>query len=530
MSLSDEQTRLVQALCEPERQPHPVEHMETHISHILLAGEFAYKIKKPLDLGFLDFTSLEKRHFYCEEELRLNRRLAPQLYLAVIPIHGSSEAPRLGTEQPGPIIEYAIKMNRFPQESLFDQMAQRGALHAEHIDALAGVVADFHAKVARTDTVSPWGGAAGIEAPMRQNFSQIRALLNDPAEQEALDRLEEWSCREHARLANIFAARQRDGWVRECHGDLHLGNVVWLAGAAQPFDGIEFNANLRWIDVVSEVAFMVMDLHAHDCASLAQRFLNTWLEHSGDFGGLALLNYYVVYRAMVRAKIARLRAAQMNTAAIDEPARQQALAEYARYVALAQRFSQSHQRTLIIMHGLSGSGKSVLAEALCETLGAVRIRSDVERKRMQGLAPLARSGSAQGGGIYGKQTTAETYAELARLARLILDAGWPAVGDATFLRREQRAGLRAVAEKCGTPLLIVTCSAEHGQLRERIARRQAQQKDVSEADLAVLENQLDALEPLDEPALAEELRITIDTARQSNVEAVTRIAAALAEK
>ncbi len=525
------QSRLVAALRSPACYPHPVdavEHLETHISHILLAGEFAYKLKKPLDLGFLDFSTLEDRRFYCEEEVRLNRRFAPQLYLDVQPIRGNIAAPRIGgmNDATGTILDHAVRMRRFPQEALFDTMTRNGTLGNQHIDSLATVIAGFHATCAHSDANSPWGTAASIAAPMRQNFSQLRQLTQDADELARLDTLEAWSEREHARLTETFEARRRDGRVHECHGDLHLGNVVWLNEAAQPFDGIEFNAELRWTDVISEIAFMVMDLIRHDRAPLAWRFLNGWLTHSGDFAGIDLLRAYLVYRAMVRAKVACLRGAQPD---IDAETRHTALADHDRYIALATRFTstQAPVPALIVMHGLSGTGKSVLAGALCEHIGGIQVRSDVERKRLRGLAPLARSASDARSGIYDAQTTRDTYAELARLAGTLLDAGWPAVIDAAFLKRSERELLRELAKARGVPLIFVTCTADDQTLRQRIVAREAGGRDASEATQEILEKQRHWQEPLDEPAAAGEHRLTIDTSLERRETSLARITDAL---
>lgn len=525
------QRRLVQAFGEPGRYPHPVaqvEHLETHISQVLLAGNFAYKLKKPVNLGFLDFSTLAARRFYCEEELRLNRRLAPQLYLEVVPIRGTFAAPVLGAgPEAGPVIEYAVKMRRFAQDALLDRQAQSGRLQGAQIEALARTLAAFHARLAPADAEQAYGHAAQIEAPMRENFTQIRALLGTPAELAALAAIEDWSLRTHEHCRALFEARRKAGRVRECHGDLHLGNVAWLDGCAVPFDGIEFSADLRWIDVMSEIAFLVMDLQARGLDVLANLCLNVWLEHSGDFAGVALLDYYLVYRAMVRAKIARIRAAQGN----DSNAQPAALTDYARYLALAQRYTQPQRRLLVITHGLSGSGKSRLAQALCARLdarcGAVHLRSDVERKRLQGLAPCERSAAPLAAGLYSAQSTQATYAELARLTQGLLEAGWPVVVDATFLQAAQRNRFRALAQECHAPLLILSCTAETDLLRARIVHRQASGVDASEADLAVLEHQLHSREPLDEAPMPGELRLAVDTGQLPVEQAVEQILAAL---
>ena len=438
-----EQAKLVKALQDPLRYPHPaaeIVHIETHISHVLLAGDYAYKIKKPVNLGFLDFTTLSARRYYCEEELRLNRRLAPELYLEVATIGGSCDSPVFGaTDRP---IEYAVKMRRFPQESLFDRLAAKGELRREHIDALAGVIAAFHGRVERARMTDPFGAAAAVGEPMRQNFAHLKPLLANEGERSLLQSIENWSLRRHTELVAAFTARHAEGFVRECHGDLHLGNVAWVTDAALPFDCLEFNPDLRWIDVMSEVAFLVMDLCARGLENFANRFLNAYLEESGDYEGLLVVDAYLVYRAMVRAKVAAIRAGQPDA---DDALRREAMADCRAHLGLAESFTRPRRQTLIIMQGFSGSGKTVISQALLEATGAVRVRSDVERKRMAGLEADEQSGSGLATGIYDEGVTLATYAELTRLARIALEAGWPAVVDAACLCRWQRETFSGLA-------------------------------------------------------------------------------------
>ena len=330
---AEAQEQLVAGLQDPASYPHPVQRVrliETHISYVVLTGSYAYKIKKVVDLGFLDFTSLGKRRFFCEEELRLNRRLAPRLYLDVVSIGGTPQKPQLGVE--AGVFDCAVKMREFPQEGLLDQVLARGELRAEHIDAIAAVVAEFHQRVERARPDQPWGGAHSIEEPMRQNVSQILALLDSDAERETLAAIESWSLQEHEALLAVFEQRHAQGFVRECHGDLHLGNIALVNGEIQIFDCIEFNANLRWIDVINEIAFLIMDLEERGRPDRAARFLNAYLQETGDYAGLRLLRYYQVYRAMVRAKVARMRASQAHLSA-DE--RRNALGAYGVYTAYA---------------------------------------------------------------------------------------------------------------------------------------------------------------------------------------------------
>ncbi len=510
---------LVRRLLEPGRYPHPTRELrliQTHISSVLLTGEHAYKIKKPVNLGFLDFSTLERRRFCCEEELRLNRRLAPDIYLDVLPICGSPDDPRIGAG--GDVIDYAVRMREFPQEALLDGMLARGELAAAHIDAIAAVVADFHARAERAAPDSPFGGAGSVAVPVLHNFIQIRRRLRDAAERARLAVLEAWSHAALRALGPLLAARKREGFVRECHGDLHLANIAWVDGAVQVFDCIEFNPGLRWIDVISEVAFLAMDLMQRGRSDLAWRFLDAWLARSGDYAGLRLLTFYLAYRALVRAKVASIRASQPGISSREAEA---AMAAYRGYVELAERCTRPASPALLVTHGLSGSGKTTVSQFLLERLGGVRLRSDVERKRLANLAPGASSGSALGGGLYTEEATRRTYDQLARLARGVLEAGHPVIVDATFLQRWQREQMRALAREAGIPFVIVDCHASGDALRRRIGERQRTGGDASEATQAVLERQIAGAQPLG----ADETAIAVDTAAfeaQALLDAVAR--------
>lgn len=502
---------LISALLQPQRYPHPVsrcELIETHISWVILAGEFAYKIKKPLDLGFLDFSTLEKRRFCCEEEVRLNHRTAPGIYLACVAIGGSAQAPQLeGGAAP---IEYAVKMRRFPQQGQLDQMLAQGELAGSHIDAFARMAAGFHRRIAVAGAQSPYGEPAQVWQPMAENFTQIRAQAVAAGEAARLARLEAWSREQYARLEGRLRARKRQGFVRECHGDMHLRNLAWVDGEALAFDGIEFNPALRWIDVMSEVAFMVMDLQARDEPRLAQRFLNHYLELSGDYAGLALLPFYLVYRALVRAKVAAIRSAQAGP---DGPERQ----EFERYLALAEGYTSRGKPALLLARGMSASGKSSCTAPLLERLGAIRLRSDVERKRLHGMGAEEDGRAAPGEGIYSAAASERTYARLAELAQLVIDAGYTVIIDAVCQRAAQRQPFIRLAREHGVPCLILAFTAPAAELRRRIVSRE---KGASDADLAVLEQQLRSWEPLttEEKALA----LTVDTSEAISEEQLYR--------
>ncbi len=446
--------------------------LETHISWLILTGQYVYKIKKPVDLGFLDFTALDARRRYCEEELRLNRRLAPAIYEAVERIAGSADDPRIGGE--GAVIEYAVRMREFPQSALASRLLADGALTGMHVDALASRIAGFHADAGVAACGSPYGAPETIIAAARENFTQLQRLLPEAQDQERIAAIRAWSEREYEAHLAQFAARQAEGYVRECHGDLHLGNIVMLGNQLTPFDCIEFSPALRWIDVMSEVAFLVMDLLDRGRADFAYRFLNAYLEAGGGYDGLNVLRFYLTYRAMVRAKVHGLRAEQDGITGAE---RDRLIAASRGYIELSRRFvhgMHGARSAIILMHGVSGSGKSVVAQAIAEETGAVRLRSDTERKRLSGLAPLARSGSVLASGIYTEGITLATYNRLHDLARVVVNAGYAVVIDATFLKRRQRDLFRREAQARGIPFIIVDVTAPEAALRERIAALRTQ--------------------------------------------------------
>jgi aminoglycoside phosphotransferase family enzyme/predicted kinase len=483
--MSDELHDLVRALQQPALFPHPVTRfavIETHISIILLTGDYAYKFKKPVNFGFLDFSTLERRRHCCAEELRLNRRLAPELYLDLMPV---CSGPRLCDD--GEIIEYAVRMREFDQDAQFDRLLTAGQLTPELIDALAVRVADFHATVAVAGPDTVYGLPATAHAPVEENFTQIREQLADADARQRLAPLQDWSQRTFASLHDGLQARKDGGFIRECHGDLHLRNIALVDGRPLAFDCIEFNDRLRWIDIISEVAFMVMDLVHRGQSGLTSRFLNAWLVRSGDYAGITYLRYYLVYRAMVRAKVDCLRAHQPD---VDVATRDGILRDYPAYIDLAARYTRATQPLLVLMHGLSGSGKTTVSGYLLEQLPAIRLRSDIERKRLHGLPAHARSWAGIDAGIYDRAAGERTYTRLLELAGTVLAAGYAVIVDAAFLQSEQRAPFIALAEARGIRCVIVNCRADEAELRARVSRREQAMSDASEAGVAVLERQL----------------------------------------
>lgn len=485
---------LIRALQDPAAYAHRVkrvELIETHISWVLLTGEYAYKIKKPVDLGFLDFSSLDKRHQALRDELRLNRRLAPELYLEIVPICGSHDQPRLGGD--GQPFEFALRMVQFPTAARLDQVLERGALTPEMLEELSVELARFHASLEPATPDSPWANPDRATLPVMQTMAELRRRQDQFTDAALLDRLDEWFQDEFAARRESFARRSRSGLVRECHGDLHLGNLVLLHGRVTMFDGLEFNASLRWIDVISDVAFLVMDLWFRARTDLAQRVLNAYLAQTGDYGSLEVLPYYFAYRALVRAEVACIRRQQPDLPAQEQSALVAQQQSYLRLVAA--RLGGTPPR-LWITHGLSGSGKSTLAKALADAAGVIRARSDVERKR-----PMVR-GDSDGTVMpnqeerYSRSAIDAVYARLMRIARTVLSAGFTCLLDATFLRRQQRDQARRLAAEMGVPCTILDLRASTDVLRQRVAARAKLGSDASDATLDVLTDQLATREPL----------------------------------
>jgi aminoglycoside phosphotransferase family enzyme/predicted kinase len=494
----DEHEALIQALLDETTWPEggsDRRRIDTHISTVVLAGASAYKIKKPIDLGFLNFTTLELRRTACEEEVRLNRRLAPQVYLRALPVTGALASPRIGGE--GPVIDWTVHMHRFDPDAILSK--RTADLNRGLVEKLAWRIARFHGDAAVSPEHSHFGMPEEVYAPMAQNFSQIRAHRG--GDRDSLEVIAEWTQRRYTELRQVLYQRRAEGHVRECHGDLHLGNVALIEGEPVAFDGIEFNPGLRWIDTMSDIAFLTMDLTRVGRVDLARWFLDAYLQLAGDYQGLVVLRFYEVYRALVRAKIAAIRGSQSD---LSGPEREQTIGEFRRYMRLAEAFTHPSPRAIVITQGVAATGKSTVSGKLLDHLPAVRLRSDVERKRLAGLEATADAMTLYNAGIYTADMTERTYARLLDLAREVVAAGFVAIVDATFLRHAHRGRFADLAASLDVPFVIVDCEAPEVVLRARIVERMAREHNVSDADLDVLSAQLKNREPLtpDEVAMS----------------------------
>lgn len=511
--MSDAST-IITALQKANAYPHPVDpvikKLETHISWVFLTGEYAYKIKKPVNFGFIDYSTLEKRKHFCEQEIKLNQALASSIYLQMVTINKTAEGYEInGT---GEVVEYALKMKEFSQENLLDHLLARNELTVEMVDNIAMQLAHFHMQAERAPSDSPYGKPETVKAPVDENFVQARELLNAFNIATAnyltpLESLEKDSEKIFEAIHPTLEKRKKEGFIRSCHGDLHLGNITLIDHQPIIFDCIEFNEYFRWTDVMADVGFLLMDFYDRDRSDLGMRFLNTYLTYTGDYEGLRVLPYYFSYRAMVRAKIQLFSINKDD----NEKKREAYYARFAKYMNLALNYFHRSPAFLLIMHGFSGSGKSTLANRIAEKLNGIIIRSDVERKRLFDFSPEKKLDEK----AYSSDITEKTYARLHTLTDIILHAGYPVIIDATFLKESQRKGFIDYTKNQKIPFSIIHCDVDASVLIERMGKREKEADAFSDADLNVLKMQQAAYEPLTEEE--KKVAVSINTNKKSTL-------------
>ena len=512
----------IRALLRPEAWSHPVdalELVETHVSWVVLTGAFAYKIKKPVRFDFVDASSLATRKRLCEEELRLNRRLAGEIYLDVVPITAvAGGGLRVGCR--GPAVEYAVRMRQFDRNDELPVLLEHGAIDTVDMANLGARLAEYHESAPAVAAGERAGSYDQVASLLLDNVASLRRVLGEePDTCELLAEIDGWIRRELERRRGVIEARKAKGRVRECHGDLHAGNVVRVGGRLLAFDALEFNPLLRWTDVAADIGFMHMDLRARGHGGLASVLLDAWLDASGDYDMLRVLRLYEVHRALVRAKVDAIGLGTLANR--RRPALRTRLDD-----RLATAASLLHPRgpALVLMHGPSGSGKSWFSERLVPSLGAVRVRSDRERKRLAGAGTRDAAPGADAGALYTEEATASTYARLYECADAALDGGWNVILDATFLDAGQRDACRELTVRHGAHLLIADCVADIDTLVERVARREREGRDPSDASRDVLARQLEAGTSLGETE--QDVTVRVDTRDPAAIGQVCRRVAA----
>lgn len=479
---------LIQQMLEPDFYPHPVQEpielLQTHISFILLTGDYAYKIKKIVDFGFLDYSTLEKRRYFCEQELRMNQQQAPDLYLEVLPIIEIGDRFQFG-EQEDSGIEYALKMRQFPEENLFINLFTQDQLTTKEMEELGKVVAQFHQNCPTNHDILKWGEIAQIRHSIDGNYQKTQKYIGCCQTQEQYEQTKQYTDSFFETYEAVFQSRIDHHWIRECHGDLHLKNICLYQNKILLFDRIEFNEEFRFVDVMYDVAFVVMDLEGRGRADLGNRFLNTYIEQMGDWEGLQLLPFYLTRQAYVRAKVNSL---ILDDPAVSEEQKEIAKQEAIQYYKLAWQYTRRSSGGIVMMSGLSGSGKSTTARKLSKRLNAIHIRSDAVRKHLAHV-PLYEPGGEE---IYTLEMTEKTYQRLLELGLLLAKQGFWVILDAKYDQQEQRGKVIETCNSYQLPLQIIECTAPMDILQERLQHRQG---DIADATADLLTSQRAKAQP-----------------------------------
>lgn len=481
---------LIEQMMRPGFYPHPVTEpiqlLQTHVSYVFLTGDYAYKVKKPVNFGFLDFSTLERRQHFCLEELGMNQPIAPEIYLEVLPIAQADGKFVLGSAaQP---VEYALKMCQFPQDTLFINLFEQGKLTEAHMEELGRIVAQFHTHATTNDYIRSFGEVPKIREAFDENYQQTEKYIGGPQTQQQFEETKQFTDTFFEQRQALFTTRRENDRIRECHGDLHLRNICLWPDKIQLFDRIEFNEPFRFVDVMYDIGFAVMDLEARGRKDLGNAFLNTYLEQTGDWEGLQVLPLYLSRQAYVRAKVTSF---LLDDPGVPEDAKQEAATVASNYYRLAWEYTKTNQGRLILMSGLSGSGKTTVARYLARHLGAIHIRSDAVRKHLAGI-PLEQKG---GDDLYSSAMSQRTYDRLLELGITLASQGFPVILDAKYDRQALRQAAITQAEPHKLPIQIIHCTAPEAVLRDRLLSRTG---DVSDATADLVTQQQAAAEPFTE--------------------------------
>ncbi len=458
--------RFLKSLLKPSAYPEPtasVDLVQTHVSFLLMTDTFVYKIKKPVDFGFLNFTTLDRRHFYCDEEVRLNRRLCPDMYLGVVAVRESvSGATFRGN---GKVIDYAVKMKRLPADRMLDRMLADNSVNSDDIRRVALVIAEFHKRAERGEDIDPYGSVGFIQQNWEENLQQVANFVGVTLPPEDFNLFRVWGDKFIVANAALFTDRVRGGFIRDCDGDIHMENIC-LADQIYIFDCIEFDSRFRYSDTAADIAFLLMDLDFFRKSSLGTAFLDKYISATGDREIANVLDFYKIYRSIIRGKVESLKLRDVQISVDDK---QVAREKASRYFRLAKGYIVRSRlsKSLIITCGLMGTGKSTIAAELAFTLGLETVSSDLVRKELSGISPAIHVLDGYNEGIYTSAANEATYRDLFRKTEIVLSEGRSILVDAAFGRKRDRARFRALADRYGITLylLYVTCPEENIQKR-----------------------------------------------------------------
>jgi len=510
-------SKLVETMSRPEFYPHrppTVELVQTHISFVFIAGDLVYKVKKAVDFGFLDFTTLTKRKFFCEEELRLNRRLAPETYLAVAAIgQDATGTLQLGGGRP---VEYAVVMKKLPLERMLKKLLAEGKADVGAMDAIARKVADFHRTAETGGEIDAIGGIDTIRHNHDENFEQTAKYVGLTLSRARFDFLRAYVSRFLERERPLLEKRVRDHRIRDCHGDLHAEHIC-LADGIIIFDCIEFNKRFRYGDAAAEAAFLAMDLDFNGYPDHARAFIAAYVRHSGDEETLRLLDFYRCYYAYVRGKVISFR---LDDPHIERAERDASAGTAARYFDLAFSYAaQPENKTLVLVSGLTGTGKSVLARALAHLLGAQIIQTDAVRKEMLRIPASEHRYEGFGQGIYSSDISRQTYEKALETALDKLKTDRAVIIDASYKSRQERLRAIEAGRRAGADVFVVECICPEDIVEKRLNSRQSEGADVSDGRWEIYLAQRGDFERIEEiPGGA---HLAVDTSLEAQENAMT---------
>ena len=497
---------IAEALLNSQAYPHKprkIELVQTQMSFLFLTGDYVYKVKKPVNLGYLDYTTLEKRRFFCHQELELNRRLCPEVYLAVAPIVEYKGA--LHIEGEGKTVEYAVKMKQLPRDHMMDVLLPRGQVSQEMVTKVAEKLVSFHQRAETNPEIAAFGKLGVIRQNTDENFAQTERYVGVSIPSTEYNRIENYTDDFMQSNASLFNKRIREGKIRDCHGDLHAAHVCFTDDICI-YDCIEFNDRFRYSDVASEIAFLAMDLDRYQQADLSNHLVNTYVELSHDEELLKLLNFYKCYRAYVRGKVESFK---LDDPYLTEEEKKASLATAESYFDLACSYARA-KPLVIITTGLVGTGKTTVAEALSQRLGCATISSDVIRKKLANISPTEHRFEEFQGGIYSADFSAKTYSEMFQQADKILSQGQSVILDATFGRKEDRLQAKKLAEERGADFVVLECLLDEENTKRRLEER-LKGETTSDGRWEIFEFQKQRFDPVTE--IAPQQHVVLDTSQ-----------------
>jgi uncharacterized protein len=493
----------IQAMLNPEfyfEKPEKIELIQTQMSFIFIAGDFAYKLKKPVNLGYLDYTTLEKRRFYCERELELNQRLCPETYISVLAITQKNNT--ISFEKDGNIIDYVLKMRVLPRNQMLNVLLEKDLVSSEMMSRLAHKLSSFHQRAETGEVISTFGDITSITYNTEENFNQTEKSIGRTISERKYQRIREYTRRFLSENSPLFTSRVQAGKIRDCHGDLHAAHICFVNDICI-YDCIEFNDRFRYGDIASEISFLAMDIDHYGRADISSDFVNYYVNYSGDTDLNRLLSFYKCYRAYVRGKVESFK---LDDPVIIPEDKKIALRVAYGYFNLSSFYTRSRP-TLIITVGVTGTGKTTLAKELAKHTGASVISSDIIRKQLAGIPVNQHVYDSFDEGIYSTDFTRKTYDTMLSWGRHSLETGKPVILDATFISHSDREKAREMAEEIGADFYILECCTNEEIIRERLIKRQ-RESSISDGRLEILGPQIKQFEPVKE--MSEKARIIID--------------------